>query len=314
MQKVEAIVLGGWEIRRGNMWRIAAVFAATATLAVSGCSAGGESTSSESTSTTSGVAAEKVDAIANTVPEAIKSSGKLIVGVNIPYAPNEFKDPSGKIVGFDVDLVNAVAATLGLTPEYREADFAKIIPSIQGDTFNIGMSSFTDTKEREQTVDFVTYFSAGILWAQRPDNPIDPNNACGKKVAVQATTTQEVDELPAKSKACTDAGKPPIEILKFDGQDAATNAVVLGQADAMSADSPVTAYAIKQSNGKLEAAGEIADAAPYGWPVKKGSPLAQSLKQALEHLIETGKYKEIATNWGVEAGMIDKPVINGAIN
>ena len=257
---------------------MAAVLAATATLAVSGCSAGSDSGSSESTSAASG-ASEKVDEIANTVPEAIKSSGKLIVGVNIPYAPNEFKDPSGKIVGFDVDLVNAVAATLGLTPEYREADFAKIIPSIQGDTFNIGMSSFTDTKEREQTVDFVTYFSAGILWAQRPGEPIDPNNACGKKVAVQATTTEETEELPAKSKACTDAGKPAIDIIKFDGQDAATNAVVLGQADAMSADSPVTAYAIKQSNGKLEAAGEIADAAPYGWPVKKGSPLAQSLSR-----------------------------------
>jgi polar amino acid transport system substrate-binding protein len=82
----------------------------------------------------------------------------------------------------------------------------------------------------------------------------------------------------------------------------------------MSADSPVTSYAIKQSNGKLEAAGEIADAAPYGWPVQKGSPLGESLKQALEHLIENGKYEEIAKNWGVEAGMIDKPVINGAIS
>ena len=56
-----------------------------------------------------GGSAEKVDEIANTVPEAIKSSGKLIVGVNIPYAPNEFKDPNGKIVGFDVDLMNAIA-------------------------------------------------------------------------------------------------------------------------------------------------------------------------------------------------------------
>jgi polar amino acid transport system substrate-binding protein len=288
------------------------VFAATGALALSGC-ANNEQKSGPTTATTAATAA-KVDSIANTVPEAIKSSGKLIVGVNIPYAPNEFKDPSGKIVGFDVDLMNAMAATLGLTTDYREADFAKIIPSIQGGTFNVGMSSFTDTKEREQSVDFVTYFSAGILWAQRPGAPIDPNNACGKKVAVQATTTEETDELPKKSKACTDAGKPPIEILKFDGQDAATNAVVLGQADAMSADSPVTAYAIKQSNGKLEAAGEIADAAPYGWPVAKGSPLAQSLVQALAHLIDTGAYKQIATNWGVEKGMIDKPVINGAIS
>ncbi len=130
---------------------------------------------------------------------------------------------------------------------------------------------------------------------------------------MQATTTEETDELPPKkSKACTDAGKPAIEILKFDGQDAATNAVVLGQADAMSADSPVTAYAIKQSNGKLEAAGEIFDSAPYGWPVAKGSPLAASLQKALEHLIETGDYKTIASNWGgVQAGMITKPVING---
>jgi polar amino acid transport system substrate-binding protein len=288
------------------------VFAATGALALSGC-ASGTKTSEPATATT-GATAEKVDAIANTVPEAIKSSGKLVVGVNIPYTPNEFKDESGKIVGFDVDLMNAIAATLGLQAEYRESDFAKIIPSIQGGTYNVGMSSFTDTKEREKSVDFVTYFSAGILWAQRPDNPVDPNNACGKKVAVQATTTEETDELPAKSKACTEAGKPPIEIVPFDGQDAATNAVVLGQADAMSADSPVTLYAIKQSNGKLEAAGEIVDAAPYGWPVQKGSPLAQSLKQALEHLIETGTYKQIATNWGVEQGMIDKPVINGAIS
>jgi polar amino acid transport system substrate-binding protein len=311
-QKVGVNVSAGCQGGPKKFWRIAAVFAAASALALSGCASGTDT--SEPTTATGAGSAEKVDEIANTVPEEIKSSGKLVVGVNIPYAPNELKDPSGKIVGFDVDLMNAIAATLGLTAEYREADFAKIIPSIQGGTFNVGMSSFTDTKEREESVDFVTYFSAGILWAQRPGTPVDPNNACGKKVAVQATTTEETEELPAKSKACTDAGKPAIQIISFDGQDAATNAVVLGQADAMSADSPVTAYAIKQSNGKLEAAGEIADAAPYGWPVAKGSPLAQSLQKALEHLIENGKYKEIATNWGVEKGMIDKPVINGAIN
>jgi polar amino acid transport system substrate-binding protein len=295
------------------LWRLAVLLTASGALALSGCASGGDSGGSGGGETTAASGA-KVDEIANTVPEEIKSTGKLIVGVNIPYAPNEFKDASGKIVGFDVDLMNAIADTLGLTAEYREADFAKIIPSVQGGTFNVGMSSFTDTKEREQSVDFVTYFSAGTQWAQRPDNPINPADACGKKVAVQATTYQETDELPAKSKACTDAGKPAIAITPFDGQDAATNAVVLGQVDAMSADSPVTAYAIKQSNGKLEAAGEIFDAAPYGWPVAKGSPLAQSLQQALEHLIENGKYEEIAKNWGVESGMIDKPVVNGAIS
>jgi len=284
-------------------------------LTLSGCAKNSESGSSAGpTQSTAAVTPQKVDDIAAGVPEDIAKSGKLVVGVNIPYTPNEFKDADGKIVGFDVDLMNAVAATLGLTADYRESDFAKIIPSIDGGTYNVGMSSFTDTKEREKQVDFVTYFSAGSQWAQRPGGAIDPNNACGKKVAVQATTVQETDELPAKSKKCVDAGKPEIEIIKFDGQDAATNAVVLGQADAMSADSPVTAYAIKQSNGKLEAAGAVFDSAPYGWPVKKGSPLAASLQRALEHLIATGDYKTIAANWGVESGVIDKPVINGAVS
>lgn len=294
------------------MWRFAVVFAAAGALTLSGC--GSDKDAAGPSSSTTAASADKVDSIANTVPEAIKSSGKLIVGVNIPYAPNEFKDPSGKIVGFDVDLMDAIAKTLGLTAEYREADFAKIIPSIQGGTFNVGMSSFTDSKEREQAVDFVTYFSAGSLWAQPAGKGIDPENACGKKVAVQATTVQETDELPARSKKCTDAGQPAITIVPFDSQDAATNAVVLGQADAMSADSPVTLYAIKQTKGKLEKAGEIFDSAPYGWPVAKESPLAQSLLQALQHLIDTGAYKQIASNWGLEAGMIDKPVINGAVS
>ena len=312
MQKEEATVLSGCQDRPkvGRWWRTTAIVAMAGGLALSGCT-NNTDTAGPATSTTA-AAAEKVDEIAATVPEDIKKSGKLIVGVNVPYTPNEFKDPSGKIVGFDVDLMNAIATTLGLTAEYREADFAKIIPAIQGGTFNVGMSSFTDTKEREQSVDFVTYFSAGTAWARPKGSDITPDNACGRKVAAQATTTQEVDELPGRSKACVDAGKPPIDILKFDGQDQATNAVVLGQADAMSADSPVTLYAIKQSNGKLEQAGQTFDSAPYGWPVKKGSPLAASLQKALEHLISTGDYKTIATNWGVEAGMIDKPVINGA--
>jgi polar amino acid transport system substrate-binding protein len=299
--------------RRGSRWWFgAAALIVSGALSLTGCVKNTDTTGSEATTTTAAVATKVAD-IANMVPEDIKASGKLVVGVNVPYTPNEFKDPSGKIVGFDVDLMNAIAATLGLTSDYREAGFDKIIPSIEGGTFNVGMSSFTDTKEREEAVDFVTYFSAGSLWAQRVGSGIDPGNACGKKVAVQTTTTQEVKELPTRSKECTDAGKPPIQILKFDGQDAATNAVVLGQADAMSADSPVTLYAIKMSNGKLEQAGEVFASAPYGWPVKKGSALAAALQKALEHLIETGDYKTIATNWGVEQGMIDKPVINGAV-
>jgi polar amino acid transport system substrate-binding protein len=295
----------------GTLWRLAAVAVLSGLVALTGCA---HNTESSAPSTGAAPSVTKVADIANTVPEKIRSSGKLVIGVNVPYAPNEFKDSSGHIVGFDVDLMNAITSVLGLTPDYRESDFEKIIPAIQGGTYDVGMSSFTDTKEREQSVDFVTYFSAGILWAQRPGPPIDPNNACGLSVAVQSTTIEDTQEIPAKSDACVKAGKPPINKQKFDRQDDATDALVLGKVDALSADSPVTAYAIKQSNGKIEAAGATFQSAPYGWPVAKGSPLAQSLLQALQHLIQIGEYKTIATDWGVQTGMIDNPVINGAVS
>ena len=132
------------------------------------------------------------------------------------------------------------------------------------------------------------------------------------KVAVQATTIEETDELPAKSKACTDAGKPAINDrqVRRPGRRHQRRRPRPGRRDVGGL--PGDAYAIKQSGGKLEQAGEIFDSAPYGWPVAKGSPLAQALQKALEHLIESGRPTTVATNWGVEAGMIDKPVINGA--
>lgn len=291
---------------------------AVVALVVAGCSnnddsASGGASGNVAITPTSVDVAKQAD-IAALLPANIRESGQLIVGVNVPYAPNEFKDSSGKIIGFDVDLMNAVAKVLGLTAVYKEADFAKIIPAIQAGTFNVGMSSFTDSKEREAQVDFVTYYNAGIQWAQRKGEPVDPNNACGKRVAVQATTVEDTDDVPNKSKACTDAGKPAIQKVKFDSQAEATNALIVGKVDAMSADSPVTAYAIKQSGGKIEPAGSVFDSAPYGYPVAKGSSLSQALQKAVQYLIDNGQYKAITEHWGVESGAIPTSVINGAVS
>jgi len=254
-----------------------------------------------------------VASIAATVPADIKASGHLVIGVNVPYTPNEFKDSQGHIVGFDVDLMNAIARTLGLVPDYREMPFESIIPALQGKQLNLGMSSMTDTKGRESMVDFVTYFNKGTLWAQRPGPPIDPNAACGRRVGARAGSVHDTRELPAKSAVCVAAGLAPIDNVAFDHQDDLTAALIAGKLDAMTADSPNTGFAIKLSGGALVPAGEVFDIEPYGWPVPKGSGLAESLRQALVHLMQTGEYRTIATMWGVDKGMIDTPKINGAI-
>nr|WP_232286189.1 ABC transporter substrate-binding protein [Prescottella equi] len=257
---------------------------------------------------------QRVAAIADQLPPDVAASGELRIGTNPPYAPNEFKDESGAIVGFDVDLMEAVGAVLGLTLDLKQTDFDKIIPAVQAGTLDLGMSSFTDTLEREKSVDFVTYYSAGVQWAQRAGDDIDPDDACGLRVGVQTTTIEDIDEVPAKSAACVTAGKPPIRKIKYDSQDDVANALILGRVDALSADSPVTAYAIKRSDGRMVPAGGVYDASPYGWVVAKGSPLAPVLQQAVQYLIDGGQYQAIAEAWGVEAGMIDTSVVNGATN
>ena len=246
------------------------------------------------------------------LPDDIKDAGKLVIGTDANYAPNEYKDPDGKVIGWEIDLIDAAAAKLGLETEYKSSQFDNIIPSIVGNKLDFGLSSFTDTLEREEKVDFINYYTAGVQWASTKGTEVDPDNACGLKVAVQSTTFQDTEEVPAKSDACVAAGKEPIEKLQFEAQDAAANAVALGQADAFSADSPVTLYAIAQNSDKLQAAGETFDEAPYGLPIAKDSELTEALVSALQALIDDGTYEEILDEWGVADGGLDEITINAA--
>lgn len=288
--------------RRGL--RAAMVLTATAALALTGCTTNTEGPQN-SGEPRDEVSLETDEEIAALVPAEIRDKGVIVIGTNPPYAPNEFKNESGEIVGFDIDVMTAAAQLMGLRAEFRESDFEKIIPAIEGGTMDMGASSFTVNDERLQTVDFVTYFEAGIQWAAAAGNDVDPDDACGLNVAVQRTTVSDQEDVPARSEACVAAGKPAIEKVQFDSQDEASTAVALGKVDAMSADSPISAYAVKQSEGKMQLVGDVFDSAPYGWPVRKDSELAAALEAAADKLIETGDFETIAQNWGLEAGLID---------
>jgi len=288
------------------------VFAVVVALALSGCV--DNSTPAGPASSGAPAAAKKDAAAAALLPSKIATAGKLIVGIDPTYPPNEKKDANGLPIGWEVELMDAVAGKLGVKVEYAVSKFDTIIPSITGGKYDLGLSSFTDNAEREKVVDFVNYYTAGILWASPAGKTVNPDDACGLKVAVQATTFQDTDEIPAKSKACTDAGKPAIQALKFDTQDQATNAVALGQADALSADSPVTLYAVAQLKGKLQVAGKSFEVAPYGLAVNKGNALQKALQKALQSTVDDGSYKKILDKWGVADGGIEKITINAAAN
>jgi polar amino acid transport system substrate-binding protein len=302
-------------IPRSPTRRAALAAAAAAALVLTACG-GGSSNSSSGGSASSSSALPSVSAdaaLAARVPAAIKQDGTITVGSDTTYPPAEFIAEDGKtIIGFDVDLFTLVAKKLGLKATFETSPFDSLIAGVGSGKYEVGVSSFTVNPERLQQANMVSYFNVGTQWATKKGNPakVDPDNACGKKIAVQKATVQ-VDDLTARSQKCTAAGKPEITIDQYDGQDEATASTVSGKDDAGLADLPVMVYAVQQSRGQLEALGKPYGAAAYGYVVPKDqTEFAQVLADAVKALIADGSYEKVLKQWGVEGGAITDPTVN----
>lgn len=288
---------------------------ALAILALAGCGSSSSSSSGSTPTTPASAPSSASSAVVAMVPAAVKSKGTLNVATEAQYAPNEFIAPDGHtIIGMDADLVSAIAETMGLKAQFTNATFESIIPGLAAGRYDLGASSFTDTKEREKKVDFVDYFNAGIsFYAKTSSNPGVSTVAdlCGKTVAVEKGTV-ELEESESQSKKCTKAGKKSVTVLSFPGQNAVNLAIVSGRAELGMADSPVVAYQIKKSNGQFKLIGQSYGFAPYGLAIPKTTGMTQPVFAALKVLIENGKYKQILEKWGIQSGAIAAPKINGA--
>ncbi|WP_216870696.1 ABC transporter substrate-binding protein [Modestobacter excelsi] len=280
----------------------------------SGGSGSGSSAGGASSSPLPSVTADQ--ALADRVPDAIASDGTIAVGSDTTYAPAEFIGEDGStVVGFDVDLFTLVAAKLGLKAQFETAPFDSIIAGVGSGKYEVGVSSFTISAERLAQANMVSYYNAGTQWSVKKGNPqdVDPDNACGLKIAVQKATVQ-VDDITARSEACTAAGDPEITIDQYEGQDEATAAVVSGKDDAGLADLPVMVYAVQQTNGQLELLGDPYGDAPYGYVVPTDqAEFAQVLADAVSALIADGSYQQALEKWGVEGGAISDPTVNPTV-
>ena len=252
------------------------------------------------------------DAIA-LLPQDVVKAGKLVIGVDPTYAPNEFKDKDGNPIGWEIDLMDAMAAKLGVKTEYKVAKFDNIVPSILGGKYDMGLGGYYDTKKRQETLDMIDFNIAGNQFASPADKPIKSElDVCGLKVAAQNGGSAPLIYLPELDKQCAAAGKQPIEILGYDTQDDATASLTLGRTDAMVADSPVVGYAVSLSKGKLVTS-DVYGSTLSGTPVLKDrGTFAKAVQMALQELMADGTYMQILTYWGVETGAIDKIQINGA--
>ena len=258
-----------------------------------------------------------VDEIAALVPNEVKTRGTLRNGASADYAPAEFLgDDSQTAQGYDVDINKALAKVMGLNEgTTNHAEFPTIIPAL-GTKFDVGISSFTITSEREEQANLISYVQVGSAFGVAAGNPkiFDPSNPCGKTIGVQTGTAQE-DYATELSDQCVADGKDKITIMPHELQTDIATKVIGGQYDATLADSTVIGYTASLSGGKIEQVGDVVESAPQGIAVNKNDEqLTQAVQKAMQYLMDNGYLKDILGAYGAESAALTTAELNPATN
>jgi polar amino acid transport system substrate-binding protein len=269
---------------------LAGVIAGAAVLAMSGCSSSGESTPAPT-------------GPAKVAPPAILQAGTLkICAPNDGTPPSVYHDETGALVGSEVDLGKALAAQLGLKPEYVQSAFAAVIPTLQAKQCDVIMAQLYIKPEREKVVDFVPYLYSGTGIAVSKERPADitgmDDSLCGKKVMVAVGTTAE-SLSQEQSDKCTAAGKPSIDINRNNHADVSIQQVQNGQVDAYLDTAETLGYYATKTGAQIQTAGQPFGTIKIGAATLKGNTeLQNAIAQALSELESNGTYAKIIAEWG----------------
>jgi len=226
--------------------------------------------------------------------------GKVIVGINAEYPPFEMVDEAGDIVGFDPDLMVAIAEAAGFEFEFVNTRWDGIFVGLASGEFDAVMSAATITEERLQTVDFsAPYFNAGQMIAVRADETEikTDKDLAGKKVGVQLGTTGDIWLTEE-----TDA-----EVMRYDENTLAFQALAAGDLDAAVADSTTAIEIVKANPGmKLKMLDGVYTDEYYGIAVNKDRPeVLAAINKGLAVVRGDGSYDAVYDKWfGVEEAVV----------
>jgi polar amino acid transport system substrate-binding protein len=285
----------------------ALLLALTLGLTSTACGSSDSSSDSDSSAKVSGTALTK------SLPKDVQDRGYLTFATDGNYAPIASMDTDGKtLVGLDIDLGKALSKELGVDIRVKNAAFDSIIPGLEGDKYDAGMSWINDTDERRAIVDFVDYSQDGtsiVVPADMKDAPTTVKDMCGHKLAIQKGTAAQA-EIEKEEAGCKSAGKP-IDLQLYPDQGAANVALDSGRAEITILDSPPAAELVKATNGKFVLSGEPYGKVYHGVAVIKGSPLADPIAKAFTKIMENGTYEKAFKKWGLEDAAIDAVLLNG---
>jgi polar amino acid transport system substrate-binding protein len=235
-------------------------------------------------------------AAASAVASAPPPAKVYVVGTDAAYAPFESQNDKGEIVGFDIDVVTAIAKKAGIEIKFVNTPWEGIFNAVaQGDR-DLLVSAITITDERKQTLDFTApYFDAQQLIAVKADSKIAKFADLKKlKVGVQTGTTG--DEVVSKL-----LGKTSTAVKRFESTPLALKELESGGVDAVVADNGVVIHYVANNAGaKFKTVSDSTSFAPeqYGIAVKKGNAeLMAKLNKGLADVKADGSYDAIYTKY-----------------
>lgn len=252
------------------------------------------------------------------LPDAVKASGKIIVGINGIFPPMEFKDPAtDKLVGIDVELVEAMGRELGVEIQFDDQQFDQLINSINTKRVDMVISGMSDSEVRRKSLDFIDYFNSGTqcFTTRELAGEIKAlEDLDGKTLAVSAstdylTTMQKwnEDNLVAK-------GRPGMTIMAVDSAASARMQMLQGRAQASALSPEALGWANVQQKGAYTAVGPLLESNPYGIAFSKdNAQLRDAVYAALNKVFADGTYLKILKKWGSESGAVARPLINGQV-
>ena len=212
------------------------------------------------------------------------------------YAPFDTTDEEGNIVGFDMDLLNAIGEDQGFKVEYQSFEFDAIVPAIQAGNADIIAAAMNVTEKRAEQVDFSDkYFDSGKVILVKKDNDTikDVNDfTADMKVAAQIGTTEGeyVQKLADEGKIgeAVVLNKTTDCILQLQNGD--VNAIIM--------DAPVAKFYSNKYGDEINKLDATIDPAPMAFAVQKGNDeLLEKINAGLKNLKENGTYDELVKKW-----------------
>lgn len=239
-----------------------------------------------------GLAAVMVVSLAATSCTKTPAATTVRVATDATWPPFEsVNEQTKQIEGFDIDLLNAIAAKENLTIEFVNVSWDPLLAGVAQGTYDAAISSISITEERKKTMLFSDpYFAAGQLVAVRSDNNTitSKDNLGGKKVGAQLGTTGEfeIDKIAGVIKKT------------YDDIGLAFQDLMNGQIDAVVADNPLVMSYVGKNPTKLKTAGTVFSAENYGIAVAKGkTDLLNKINDGLKKVKGEKLLDQLSKKW-----------------